>query len=334
MTFIADEGVDPGALEFVRESIALAEEMFASRLEAPAGRQLTVIVRSGEADRSETSGLYNDDVIEIFVGSRSWTARSDIERVKVVLHEYAHFYLDPAPYPKQRPVWLEEGMAEYLAWQFLDDREIVSHSEILAYHAAHVRIWPPGEQLCALTPLSISGVAYPLVHLGVAVLVQDLPFASIANYRDAMAAGTAHADAFESAFLRSEPEFCAQAENLIGALPPATSMPNYLFMRDSPVAGTFAELIDAPRAARPGEQVIVRAHTNESAECNLSLRPSSGPASMPTRTARADGAGNVFWLVTPPLETVSGEAQWAIACGSGQDESSVLVTLRRNPPGA
>lgn len=331
---IADEGVDPTALEFVRESVALAESIFAARLQSPATRQLTVILRPGAANLSETYGIYNDDVIEIFTGSRSWTARSDIERVKGVLHEYAHFYLDPAPYPKQRPVWLEEGLAEFLAWQFLEELELVSHSEMLAYHAAHVRIWPPAEQLCALTPRSISGVAYPLVHLGAAVLVQDLPFAAIAQYRDAMAAGSAHEDAFESAFLRSEAEFCADADTLIGALPPAVSMPADLFVRDAPVPGTFAELIDAPRSVRPGEQVIVRARTNESALCELSFQHLSNSASMPARPARADGAGTVFWLVTLPLGTVSGEANWAMTCGSGKDESPVMVTLRRDPRAA
>lgn len=328
-TVIAGEGADPADVELVRESIVLAETMFASVLGAQIERPLSVIVRPSEADRVETFGMYNDGVIEIFTASRGWTARSDLERVKGVLHEYAHFYLDPAPHPKRRPVWLEEGMAEFLAWRLLDEIDLADHSEILAYHAAHIRIWPTGSLLCSVTPIAISGVMYPLVHLGAAVLLQDLSLAALVDYRDSMARGVAHDAAFASAFRRSEADFCADVDRDIEALPPAVSMPNDIFIREAAAAGTFADFIDVPHVGVPGEQLIVKARTDQNAACGLSLTLSTSPDPTLTQSSRADGDGDVFWLVTIPSNSVSGPGKWSLACGTGSDESPMTVTLRR-----
>jgi len=331
---VVGDGADPGDVEFVREAIALGKEAVETFSDGPITRQLSVVVRSGVSDRSTTFGLYDDDMIQIYTGSAGWTARSDLERTKGVLHEYAHFFLDPAPHPKQRPVWLEEGLAEFLAWRMLDDANLVSQAEVLAYHAGHIRIWPPGEQLCSLTPQSIGGVAYPLVHLGAAILLQDLPVSAVVRYRDSMAAGTPHSEAFSSAFLRSESEFCADVDRQIEALSPALSVPSELFVSESQVIGSHATIVDSPLTARPGQQVIVRGRTNESAECDLSLQHEGRtPESFQPRKARADGEGDIFWLITLPIDVEAGGARWIVSCGSGTDESPVTITLRRESVG-
>ena len=90
---------------------------------------------------------------------------------------------------------------------------------------------------------------YPLVHLGAAVLLQDLSLAALVEYRDSMARGVAHDDAFASAFRRSEADFCADVDRDIEALPPAVSMPNDVFMREAPATGTFADFVDVPHVA-------------------------------------------------------------------------------------
>ncbi len=328
-TITAGEGVDPADVELIRESIALAESTFATTLDAKVGRPLTVIVQPGESDRGETYGIYRDDVIEFFTGSQAWSTRSNLERMKGILHEYAHYYLDPTPHLNQRPVWLEEGLAEFLAWRLLDESGLADHTEILAFHAAHIRIWPTGAQLCSLTPITMSGVAYPLVHLGAAALVENLDLSAIGDYRDSMAQGAPHSEAFETAFQRSEAEFCADAEHAIGAFPPSVSTPNDLFMPASPVSGTYAAFVSAPRSVQPGAQVIVRARTDESAECALSLYGPSSPEPITTTRGLADGEGDVFWLITLPLDSASGNGRWFVSCGEGEDESPVTIALRR-----
>lgn len=332
-TVSADESADPADVELVRESIRLTETAYASVLGARPNRQLSVIVRANEADRVETFGIYNDDVFEIFTGSLAWISRSDLERVKGIFHEYAHFYLDPAPHPKKRPVWLEEGLAELLAWRLLDELDLVDHSEIVAYHAAHVSIWPTGSELCSITPRSISGVDYPLVHLGAAVLLEDRSLAAIVEYRDAMADGVAHDEAFASAFGRTEREHCAHVDRAIEALPPAVSMPNDLFLSETPIEGTFAEFVDTPQTVGPGDLLIVKVRTDASAECVLSLHASRSPDPVLTRHSRADGEGDVFWLVTIRWNAVTESGAWAVTCGEGTDELPLRIFPRQKPSG-
>ena len=251
--------------------------MFASVLGVQLDRPLSVFVRPIEGDRPETYGLYNDDVLEFFAGSRAWMTSSDLKRVQVVLHDYAHFYLDPAPFPKARPAWLEEGLAEFLAWRLLDELGLVDHSEIVAYHAAHIKIWPTGSSLCSITAISISGVDYPLVHLGAAVLLRDLSLAAVVEYRDAMAEGVAHDEAFASAFGQTEEDHCEGVDRAIDSAATAVSMPNDLFISGPPAIGTFAEFVETPQTAGPDDQLIVRVRTNASAECALSLYSSDSP---------------------------------------------------------
>ncbi|MGE3798095.1 MAG: hypothetical protein AB7G88_09650, partial [Thermomicrobiales bacterium] len=321
--FEIEPGVDPRDADLVREGFALAERIFTEYAGQPVGRPLTVVVRAGASDRSETSGMYQADVIDMFTGSPAWEGRADIERVKVMVHEYAHFYLDPAPQGRARPIWLEEGLAEMLSWQLLDRAGLVTNSEMLAYQALHIRVWPPGSDLCVISQQSISGIAYPLASLGAALLVEQAPSGSISDYRDAMAEGMPHLEAFATAFGVDESTFCAGAMDRIWSIPPSPSMPSVLYARLTEVAPSHVS-IDAPSPTLPGSQLLLEAQTTDSAVCEWQL--ALGQTNPPlARTVMADGEGDAFWLVSIPPETAPGLATVSLTCGAVSDQVSVQV---------
>ena len=168
--FEVETDVSPTDAIFVEEAIRFAEQAFDTRF-GPRTFELDVIVRSGQSSFGPGNyGIYDPGVIQIFTGSAAWSTRLDIERLKGVVHEYAHAYLDPAPNPRRRSLWLEEGLSEFLAWSVLSDTGLIDHAAILAYHAAVVRLVPPGERLCDISASSLSGFDYPFVHLGAALV--------------------------------------------------------------------------------------------------------------------------------------------------------------------
>lgn len=322
VTFDVEAGVNPADAELVREGITLAERQFAVLFGQKLGRPLTVVVRSGEADRGETSGIYQADTVQIFTGSVGWLARSEIERLKIVVHEYAHYFLDPAPLGRARPVWLEEGLAEHLAWSVLDHAQLANESEILAYQALHVRIWPPGSDLCAISPGSISGIAYPLAHLGAALLTERAPMRAIAAYRQAMVDGTLHDDAFTAAFGIDEQSFCAESMDRIWDLAAGPAKPGEFYLRESEVLPGQV-VIDAPPPLAAGTQVLFDARTADSAHCTWLL--SGQIMTSLTRTVMADGDGDIFWLVTIPQTAQPSPATLSVTCGVATDQIALQI---------
>lgn len=314
--FDADIGVDPADAEFVIESARFAERMFSSQLGFDPIRELTVSARATDYELSgETYGIYEFDRIDIFTGSAAWFSRPGVERLKGVVHEYTHYYLDPTPHPRNRPIWLEEGISEYLAWRLLSDADLITREEIVAYHAGFVRIYPPGENLCGMTQSSISGREYPLTHLAVTALVERAGFGSIRAYRDTMASGVPHAEAFAAAFGIDEEEFCSGAMDSIWEFTPASSVPIDLYIGTTDTPPTSVLFLKAPMQATSGDQLLIRARTSELVRCSLDLDHPSLDSDDPTRETTADGDGDMFWLVTVPVEITSGLLTLRTTCG-------------------
>ena len=324
VTYVVEPGVDPSDVDFVREGIAFAEQLFAEYSGSAVGRPLTVTIHAGSSGAlDDNRGLYQSDTIDLFTGSGGWKTGTDISRLYVIVHEYGHFYLDPAPHPRQRPIWLEEGLAEMLSWQLLDRAGLVENSEMLAFHALRLRVWPPGSDLCAISPQSISGIAYPLANLGSTLLVEQAPFGAVVAYRNAMTAGMSHPEAFSLSFGIDEATYCASAMTRIWSLAAAPTMPSELYGRGTELVPIRVAITKPPAVTR-GSQILLEARTTESVACEWQLH--TGDLAAPvTRTVRADGDGNLFWIVTIPPNALPGEVTVSVNCGSATDEVSLRV---------
>lgn len=317
----ASEGV------FVEEAIRFAEEAFETRF-GPRTFELDVIVRSGQSSFGpETYGVYDPGSIQIFTGSAAWTSRLDIERLKGVVHEYAHAYLDPAPNPRQRSLWLEEGLSEFLAWSVLSDTGLIDHAAILAYHAGIIRVAPPGERLCEITASSLSGFDYPFVHLGASLAIGPTGLTAIADYRDAMTGGQRHPDAFERAFGQTETEFCARSTETLLALTPSASVPNDLLQGAAQEVTADVRFTSVPAVASPGDQLLIEAESSAFANCLLESPHAGQSGNQLPRPSMTDSDGDLFWLITVSTEFPAGPFPLAATCGGSPARATVQIQV-------
>jgi hypothetical protein len=331
-SIMIDEAVRREDAELVTESVRLAEDFFTGQIGATIDRQVHVNVRPDAL--SENPGVLAMAVgrsVIVYTGSPAWRQSSPAEKVATIVHEYTHFYqyLMTGRTHSISPAWLEEGIAQYLSLLALDRLRIIDQADIESWYAGWLMIYLPDRTLAELESHSafdaMTGGAYELAYFAVAELFQASGLDAVQTYYGVIGSGASFETAMERAFGISPTELEARIATRLATLSGAESEPNDVAVvtgiaRESPVRFT-----GLPAAAGPDEQIVVRARTVEASSCRLSLSAAGGQTLL-ERGSFADGAGDVFWLVTVPADAPLGLATLHLDCGGPASSRAILLS--------
>lgn len=148
---------------------------------------------------------------------RGWTTNTD--NLKVVVHEYIHgwqAYLGAMSIYRQ-PLgnWVQEGIAEYVAYSAMEKMGLLTHSDVLSFQtSASVATGELAQTLESLGTTSTSVWPGHIGYLAIDWLVDESPhgLTSLRILTDRIAAGDTTAQAFKTAFDIDLDDFYAQFE--------------------------------------------------------------------------------------------------------------------------
>lgn len=327
VTFSFSKGVSAADESYVREGIALGQSYLSSFLSGTIEDNLSVRTRNTEHPDNPYILAYagGNDLI-IFTGSPYWQSMSPALRMQVVIHELVHIYQrDTLGYGRDvSPMWLIEGMAEYVAFSALEDAGLIDGDAVIGFQTwaiVHGGYAPPLKEIEEIDAFQASdGPVYNLGHMAVSRLVEDAPSERLTEFLNAVDDGTRWRRAFERAFGRDVDafydEFDAWLEAGIDAPANVPSAFREVVGRDR---GAAVSILSGPddNLAR-GQQAIVIAETARNSNCRFDLRDKDGQRVATLRTV-ADRTGLVFWVITIPNDAPLGRTEIVANCGGDRD---------------
>jgi len=331
---IIDPNVTVQDRELITESVQLAEDFFASRFAAEMGAEVTVsaLPIPSPHDAYLVAATIRSSIV-IYTQSLGWLELPPAERVRVVIHEYTHAYQFSRTADRQlaSAAWFEEGVAEYLSMVEVSDLGLTDRDAMEGYFGSIVTftMLPPLQELEAYSAIKEqSGEVYSLAYFGVAQLMQALPVITIDTYYTELNQGSSFPLAFERAFGIAPAVFYdAFAEFRATGLPVMQDFPDELVINegiDLPSAVTSDRL---PLLVISGEQSLIVAEASPGANCTLDLKVADVSILSNSRQTFTNGSGQVFWLLTVPVNMPSGQATVALDCGSVPLMATVVVAF-------
>jgi hypothetical protein len=327
-------GVSAADESYVREGIELGKDYIRAFLSGSIEDNLSVRVRATEhPDNALILAYASGNDLIIFTGSSYWDSLSPALRMQVVIHEYVHIYQrDTLGYgPDVSPMWLIEGMAEFVAYSALEDVGLLETDDVTDYQTwaiVHGGSAPDLNQLEEIEDFQESeGPVYPLGHMAVSLLLgADEPWDRLTEFLDEVDSGTEWRGAFEDAFGLELDEFYAEFDEwLANDIDSPYEIPT-AFMevvgRDRDAAVTI--LSGPDDELERGDQAIVIAETERSSKCRFDLRDEEGERVATLRTV-ADRTGLVFWVITIPDNAPLGGAEIVANCGGDRDRLRFTV---------
>jgi hypothetical protein len=331
LTFSVSSSVSAEDAAYVAEGVALAEDYVAWTLAELTGR-LTINVRGTDDTTSAGAVAFSGgEFIVVFTGSPGWAALPPANRIRVVVHEYIHSFqhdvLGDGLYAL--PAWFIEGMAEYLSYEAVAQLGLLDEQVIADFHAWAIT---SAGALPTLQRLETGdafyheiGPTYSLAYLALDVLMEGRDPQNLVALLDKIESGQTWRSAFRNTFGQSVSNFyasfAAEREDLIAPVRAPLEFAPTLPIRLNGAAG----IDSAPRTARPGEQILVRGHSEAGAICRFELDP-AGPAGDLAATTFADATGRFFWLVTLPTAIEIGEARITAQCGAEPRNIDLEIT--------
>jgi hypothetical protein len=328
VTFSIGEGVAPEDEMLIREGVRLAQDFLADELGVEVRERTIVNARATTPDDAPLIGMAGMNWVGLYTASEGWRLSPPAYRLHVVVHEFVHVAqheLIGGTEPVT-PLWLDEGLAEYLAYRALASHGLVDPEDVDAIQAFALSYgpWLPG--LADLESYegfqSQDGTVYALAFLATQTLVDALDLGDVTAYYEAIGDGVAWQEAFAAAFGIGPAAFYdAFAQRRAAIVAPADLPRSY-----QPIDPVEVAAVVWPAPADPvarGDQVVLLAKTDPAARCLLDV---TSPAGQPTHVqpAYADANGLVFWLWTVPAETNRGTAKATLSCGG----PSVTIKVR------
>lgn len=317
---------------YVREGIRLAQDFLKARLGAAVEGRVIVNALAAEPRGSRNVvGRSQERVVVIYTGADGWRRAPPFERVHVVVHELVHVWQweRRGGDSSRSPLWLDEGIADYLGYRAVIEAGLVSAEDVMAHNERRLILGPPLPELPALEPRqgfqSQPAVAYNLAYLAVADLMEGRSLQRIRRYYERLAAGDDWQDAFRRSFRRDPDTFYAAfaARRLELQRPPERPTSFRSAVPASVAAEVTIEAI-ASEVGR-GEQLILVATSESGARCLLTVTTSEGERLLRQR-AFADAAGLVFWLWSVPPDVDPGEATARVRCGGEPARAHLTIT--------
>jgi hypothetical protein len=339
VTVTINEGVLPEDEMYVREGIRLAQDYFAESLELEVPFPVQITAYLGVV--AENPGIVastGDGFIDVMTQADGWETSPPFVRVHVMAHELVHVLhrsLVGGLY-ESTPLWLDEGLADYLGYAAVVDAGLVSAEAVTANHTALVVFGGDAPELSAMEDRFAISVlpakAYSLAYLAAEMLLEPVGVAAVRTFYEQIAAGSDWRSAFAVAFERDPGEFYAAFGELRQELE-STSSPEeyyppaefYPMPRPEDNAEEI-EVVSLPKSISRGEQAlfIARAETGAT-RCSMQVDNTDNDLVLdqPTYT---DGTGMVFWLWSVPSDFDTGKITIAFACGADPVKKRITVT--------
>src|SRR5215207_5972044 len=130
---------------YIREGIRLAQDYVREELGAEVETPTIVnAVPAEPRNGSDLVGLSTSHSLVVFTGSEGWQETAPFDRVHVVVHEYMHVVQQELGGDRlDAPLWLDEGIAEYVGFQAVIEAGLVSDQDVEDYNALQVLFADP-----------------------------------------------------------------------------------------------------------------------------------------------------------------------------------------------
>jgi hypothetical protein len=313
---------------FIREGIRLGQdyvqEALGAEIETP-----TIVNAVPAAPRTgaDLVGLSTSHSLVVFTGSDGWEETAPFDRVHVVVHEYMHVVQQELGGDRfGAPLWLDEGIAEYVGFQTVIEAGLVADQDVEDYNALQVLFddpLPPLDELERPVDFqSQSASVYGLSYLAVKQLIGDRPDA-IRRYYERLDSGANWRAAFQSAFRTNPRTFYQEFEAARLDLSAPFGFPDAFSPIDDAEFPADVSLEAAPESIVRGDQLLVLADSAAGVRCSLTVATRTGRELL-TQPTFADATGSLFWLWTVPAESRRANVTASISCG-GEAVTSPLT---------
>jgi hypothetical protein len=328
--FYVSSAIDADDAMYVREGIRLGQDYVTEQIGAEMETQ-TIVNAVPAAPRSNVDlvGLSTSHAVVVYTGSDGWLQAAPFDRVHVVVHEYMHVVQQELVGERPDvPLWLDEGIAEWVGYQAVIDAGLVSAADVDAYSAALVAFGPALPPLSAVEnprdfqsqPASIYGLAY----LAVDLLVDDRP-SSIDRYYERLADGATWRAAFQSAFRINPTDFYAEFEASRPGIDAPFDIPSSFIPPDEFEYPAVVSLGAAPESVERGDQLLLLAASDAGVRCTLTVSTRAGRELL-SQPTYADTTGFLFWLWTVPEDARRASVTAAVSCGADPVTTPLIIT--------
>lgn len=318
---------------YVREGIALGRqygELFGH------GKSLTDLIvnvrNTSFQGNPGTAGFTSDGYMTIFSGSAVWQDLSAQRRVQVVVHEYFHVieltWL--ADVSDEAPQWFIEGLAEYLSYDALIREGIFREQDVQDFFAwsvanSGVRLASQGlEPLENYEAFYETAGAYEIGYLAIDFLIPDGSRHQLTRFLSEVQAGRGWEQAFKRAFNKTVDEYYAEFSEALANVYAPSEMPEPFQGSDPQALDSPVRITSAPSEMEAGEQLLVLGKTKPHASCVFSITRQGKKADEVVATF-ADPSGQIFWLLSIPIEREPGPATVAVTCGADPDSIEIAI---------
>ena len=328
--FYVGSSIDPQDAMYIREGVRLGQDYVREQLGAKIETQ-TIVNAVPSAPRGKTGlvGLSTSHAVVVYTGADGWLKSAPFDRVHIVVHEYTHVVQQELAGERgTAPLWIDEGIAEYVGYQAVIDAGLVSAADVEAYNAANVVFGPDLPPLSDVElpwdyqsqPSNIYGLSY----LAVKQLVGDRPTA-IRRYYERLGDGVSWRAAFRSAFRINPDDFyqAFEAARLDIEAPEGTPAP--FVPTDEAEYPAGVSLDTAPDTIDRGDQLLLVAASDAGVRCTLTVSTRGGRELLSQPTF-ADTTGRLFWLWTVPEDARRAAVTAAVSCGADPVTTPLRIT--------
>jgi hypothetical protein len=323
---------DPGVTELDRydviEGIRLGQLAIASYLGIPNLPNLRIhVLNAADSDSDTTLASTFGSQIEVYTGSEIWRSLAPIERVETLVHELVHVYqnlmIENATEPEL--LWFAEGSADALGFQAIFSLGVTDQAEVynlMSYMLTKYPLTAPLSQFEGYG--SMDADAYPVAYMAVQYLLgsRGLSVAAIGDVYEGLAAGKTFAQAFETAFGVSLPDFYAEFEAWRPGIVQTAVLDDDFWVEDEAPPVSALALDSVPAQVSASGQLIVSGQATPDVACDLAVVLGTTTIQRP---AAANGAGEVYWLISMPEGTAVGSGSLTASCGGAPVNAAFAV---------
>lgn len=328
--FYVSSAIDADDAMYIREGIRLGQDYVTEQIGAEMETQTIVnAVPAAPRGNVDLVGLSTSHALVLYTGSDGWLQAPPFERVHVVIHEYMHVVQQELVGERPDvPLWIDEGIAEWVGYQAVIDAGLVSAADVEAYSAALYNFGPSLPPLSMVEnpvdfqsqPASIYGLAY----LAVDQLVNDRP-SSIRRYYERIAGGANWRAAFQSAFRINPRDFYTEFETARPFIDAPFDIPSSFIPPDELEYPAVVSLGSAPDSIARGDQLLLLAASDAGVRCTLIVSTRAGRELL-NQPTYADTTGLLFWLWTIPEDARRAAVTAAISCGADPVTTPLTIT--------
>ncbi|MEA2528174.1 MAG: hypothetical protein QOF73_5401 [Thermomicrobiales bacterium] len=328
--FYVGSSIEAKDAMYIREGIRLGQDYVQEQLGAQL-ETLTIVNAVPGAPRGNTDlvGLSTSHAVVLYTESDGWLQSAPFDRVHVVVHEYMHVVQQELAGERgNAPLWIDEGVAEYVGYQAVIEAGLVSAADVEAYNAANVVFGPDLPPLSEVErpwdyqsqPSNIYGLSY----LAVKQLVGDRP-TSIRRYYERLGDGASWRSAFRSAFRINPSDFYEAFEAARSDFDAPRGTPAPFVPPDEAEYPAAVSLGTAPDSIDRGDQLLLVAASDAGVSCTLTVSTRAGRELLSQPTF-ADTTGLLFWLWTVPDDARRAAVTAAVACGADPVTTPLRIT--------